>query len=308
MDVPPDILVKATNLTKQFSDFWHRPKLVAVNSISFSIKRGQIFGLLGPNGSGKSTTIKMMLGLLKPTTGTLDILGRQPSDVEVKKHIGYLPEESYLYKYLSAEETLNFYGKLFDIPDGERKHRTDQLLRMVGLAHARKRAVGEFSKGMARRVGLAQALINDPELIILDEPTSGLDPLGTRQVKDLILELGKRGKTVILSSHLLADVEDVCDDILILYNGNVCAEGSMKSLLSQPDKQRITFPALPDHELSQLLEVIQKETGGATMDTPQKNLEQFFIEVVEKAKGMQHPQTGASPNETLADFLSGKDQ
>lgn len=204
-------IVRAVGLTKVFRDFWGRPKAKAVNDISFTIEPGEVIGLLGPNGSGKSTTVKMLLGLLYPTGGILNVLGRSPRAVETKREIGYLPEESYLYKYLTAEETLDFFGSLFNLSRADRKKRIDQLLDMVGMAHARRRRVGEYSKGMARRIGLAQAMINDPEFLILDEPTSGLDPLGCKEVKDLILTLKARGKTVLITSHLLSDIEDVCD-------------------------------------------------------------------------------------------------
>ncbi|NQT93022.1 MAG: ABC transporter ATP-binding protein, partial [Lentisphaerae bacterium] len=214
-------VVEIRELTKVFRDFWRRPKVRAVDGLNLDIMPGEIFGLLGPNGSGKTTTLKILLGLLFPTSGSLLVFNHSPRDVQTKSRIGYLPEESYLYKYLTPRETLDFYGKLFNIGRRERKRRIDELLEMVDLADAAHRVVGEFSKGMARRVGLAQALINDPELVILDEPTSGLDPIGCRQVKDLMLALAQRGKTIILSSHLLADVEDVCDRIAILYKGKV---------------------------------------------------------------------------------------
>ena len=182
-------VVRAVGLTKVFRDFWGRPKAKAVNSIDFEIRQGEVVGLLGPNGSGKSTTVKMLLGLLYPTGGRLSVFGRSPRVVATKREIGYLPEESYLYKYLTAAETLDFFGSLFNLSAQDRKERIDQLLEMVGLEHARRRRVGEFSKGMARRIGLAQAMINDPSFLILDEPTSGLDPLGCREVKDLILTI-----------------------------------------------------------------------------------------------------------------------
>jgi ABC-2 type transport system ATP-binding protein len=189
--MPPDaeheLVVEADGLTKVFSDFWMRRKAVAVDGISFGIRRDEIFGLLGPNGSGKSTTIKMILGLLHRSKGRLTVFGKDPSDVDVKRRIGYLPEESYLYRFLTPTETLDFYGRLFGLSHAVRRRRTEELLAMVGLTHVAHRQVGEFSKGMARRLGIAQALINDPDLLILDEPTSGLDPLGSRQVKDLLL-------------------------------------------------------------------------------------------------------------------------
>ena len=191
-----DPIIRASELTKVFRDFWHRPKVRAVDHITFSVARGEVFGLLGPNGSGKSTTIKLILGLLHPSHGQLAVLGHSPRDVKSKARVGYLPEESYLYPYLTSEETLDFYGRLFDLSPAERRNRIGQLLDMIGLGHARHRVVGEFSKGMARRIGLAQALINDPDLVVLDEPTSGLDPIGCRQMKDLIRTLAARGKTV----------------------------------------------------------------------------------------------------------------
>ncbi|MGC8989440.1 MAG: ABC transporter ATP-binding protein, partial [Verrucomicrobiia bacterium] len=202
--VSDDIVVSVRGLTKIFKDFWGRPKARAVDNVSFDVRRGEVFGLLGPNGSGKSTTVKMILGLLYPTKGIIEVFGHSPRHVATKQRIGYLPEESYLYRYLDSAETLDFFGNLFHLPNKERRKRIEQLLEMVGLAEVRRRTIGEFSKGMQRRIGLAQALINDPDLVLLDEPTSGLDPIGCREVKDLILALARRGKTVILSSHLLA--------------------------------------------------------------------------------------------------------
>src|ERR1051326_1683356 len=206
---PTEIVVAGQGLTKIFKDFWGRPKARAVDNVGFEVRRGEVFGLLGPNGSGKSTTVKMLLGLLYPTKGHIEVFGHSPRHVATKSRIGYLPEESYLYRYLNSHETLNFFGKLFSLSNQQRQQRAEQLLEMVGLTQTRTRAVGEFSKGMQRRIGLAQALINDPDLILLVEPTAGLDPIGCGEVKDLIVALARRGKTVILSSHLLADVEDV---------------------------------------------------------------------------------------------------
>src|SRR5436190_12371885 len=245
-----DIVVAVRGLTKVFKDFWGRPKARAVDNVDFEVRRGEVFGLLGPNGSGKSTTVKLLLGLLNPTKGHIEVFGHSPRHVQTKSRIGYLPEESYLYRYLNSRETLDFFGNLFHLPKGERDSRTEQLLEMVGLNQTRTRAIGEFSKGMQRRIGLAQALINDPDLVILDEPTSGLDPIGCREVKDLIIALARRGKTVILSSHLLADVEDVCDRVVIYYGGRVQAMGSLRYLLARPDSIRITTPAMPRQTLT----------------------------------------------------------
>ena len=255
-------VVRAVGLTKVFRDFWGRPKAKAVNDIDFEIRPGEVVGLLGPNGSGKSTTVKMLLGLLYPTGGRITVFGRSPRTVATKLEIGYLPEESYLYKYLTAEETLDFFGSLFNLSAADRRERINQLLDMVGLAHARHRRVGEFSKGMARRIGLAQAMINDPSFLILDEPTSGLDPLGCREVKDLILTLKRRGKTVLVTSHLLSDVEDVCDRVIILYGGKIRAQGELSELLTVSEENRITTPALAPAAMEKLLALLRENLHG----------------------------------------------
>jgi len=300
-----DSIVEVADLAKVFRDFWHRPKVTAVDSLAFSVREGEVFGLLGPNGSGKSTTIKMMLGLLMPTVGSISVLGKSPRHVDTKRLIGYLPEESFLYKYLTPRETLEFYGRLFGMDRCTVKERTRQLLDMVGLSHAADRPVGEFSKGMTRRVGLAQALINDPQLIILDEPTSGLDPIGCRQVKDLILALAKRGKTVILSSHLLADVEDVCDKVAVLYNGKICAQGNVDGLLVKQEQMRLTVPTLPKSTMDKVLATLRETMGtDPIVDHPAMNLEQFFLQVVAEARQSANYDSGVADSKGLADFLS----
>jgi ABC-2 type transport system ATP-binding protein len=305
MNETADNIVTTESLTKVFRDFWRRPKVRAIDTLNLSIRPNEIFGLLGPNGSGKSTTIKILLGLLHPTSGQVNVLGGHPRNVRNKSRIGYLPEESYLYHYLTPRETLDFYGSLFDIPPATRKERIRQLLDMVGLSHAADRSVGEFSKGMARRVGLAQALINDPELIILDEPTSGLDPIGCRQVKDLMMTLAKRGKTIILSSHLLADVEDVCDRIAILYNGRIRAHGSVRQLLEESQSLQLTIPALSPENLKNLLAGLRKELGSnPEVSHPRMNLEQFFLKVIEEAHRSETTQTGVGQTEGVASYLS----
>lgn len=298
-------VLQVEQVTKVFRDFWHRPKVTAVREVSFEVRRGEVFGLLGPNGSGKSTLIKMMLGLLHPTRGRLRVLGRSPREVRTKARLGYLPEDSYLYPYLTSEETLDFYGRLFDLDRAERRARIGQLLEMIGLQHARRRAVGEFSKGMARRIGLAQALINDPDVVILDEPTSGLDPLGCRQMKDLILTLARRGKTVLMTSHLLADVEDVCDRLVILYNGRIQAAGPVRDLLEQPGQSRILLPAeLPPETLTRVLAGLRDLLGREPeVDHPRKDLEQFFLEVVARARAASTEDTGAAAGRSVARYL-----
>ncbi len=303
---PKAPIVKAIGLTKVFRDFWNRPKAKAVNDIDFEVHEGEVIGLLGPNGSGKSTTVKMILGLLYPNAGQLSVLGKSPKAVETKLEIGYLPEESYLYKYLTAEETLDFFGSLFNLSKAERKLRIDQLLDMVGMTHARNRRVGEFSKGMARRIGLAQAMINDPALLILDEPTSGLDPLGCREVKDLIKMLKKRGKTVIVTSHLLSDVEDVCDRVIILYGGKIRAQGSLEELLEVSDANRITTPALSADVMNKLLAILRENLSGEefSIDHPRLTLEEFFLEVINRAKADSVETAGVVGGGRIANYLS----
>jgi ABC-2 type transport system ATP-binding protein len=301
--------VAVHGLVKTFKDFWGRPKARAVDNISFEVHQGEVFGLLGPNGSGKSTTVKIILGLLYPTKGQIALFGQSPRNVAIKSRVGYLPEESYLYRYLNAPETLDFFGNLFGIESAERTRRIEQLLEMVGLGQVRTRAIGEFSKGMQRRIGLAQALINDPDLIILDEPTAGLDPIGCREVKDLILTLRQRGKTVILSSHLLADVEDVCDRVAILYGGRIQAIGPLKELLQQPDAIRITAPSLPRETLQRVLDIIRKDVAAerVEVDTPAQNLESYFLEVVQKARQTADT-SGAMSGGRVAEYLRGEEK
>ncbi len=299
-------IISAVGLSKVFRDFWSRPKAKAVNDIDFEVYEGEVVGLLGPNGSGKSTTVKMILGLLYPTAGTLSVFGQSPRAVETKRQVGYLPEESYLYKYLTAIETLDFFGALFNLSAEERSSRSDQLLEMVGLSHARRRRVGEFSKGMARRIGLAQAMINDPSLLILDEPTSGLDPLGCKEVKDLILMLKKRGKTVLITSHLLSDVEDICDRVIILYGGKIRATGTLHELLTVTDANRITTPALNPAVTDKLISILRENLSGDefTFDHPRKSLEQFFLEVINQAKSESIETAGVVGGGKIAEYLT----
>ena len=303
-----EIVVKAVGLTKIFMDFWGRPKAKAVNGIDFSIKPGEVFGLLGPNGSGKSTTIKMILGLLYPTRGEIKIFGQDPQNIDIKSRIGYLPEETYLYKYLTAFETLDFYGALFGLPAEQRKERATQLLEMVGMSHAYDRPVGEFSKGMARRIGLAQALVNDPDLVILDEPTSGLDPIGCREVKDVIRLLASRGKTVILCSHLLADVQDVCNRVMVLYGGTIRAQGELKDILREEDKTQVITPRLSPETIAELKNFLVahgvKEAEKIVVDNPGRDLEDFFLNVVREASA-EVATAGAHANGEIPAYLQG---
>lgn len=277
---------------------------MVLDRVSLRFDPGQIIAVLGPNGAGKSTTIKMILGLLHPTRGQIEVFGHSPRHVQTKSRIGYLPEESYLYRYLDSRETLQLFGNLFQLRKEDRATRTEQLIEMVGLKQAATRSVGEFSKGMQRRIGLAQALINDPDLVILDEPTAGMDPIGCREVKDLILEMARRGKTVILSSHLLSDVEDVCDRVVIYYGGRIQQQGTLKELLSNRDALRITTPSLSRETLDNVLALIRREVAGdkIQIENPQENLESYFLGVVERAR-QREATSGATAGNRVAPYL-----
>ena len=296
--------VETFSLTKIFSDWWGRDKVYAVDDLNLQIRYNEVFGLLGPNGSGKTTTLKVLLGLLYPTKGRAICLGGDATDPKISARIGFMPEESYLYRYLNARETLDFYGRLFGLPPKVRKMRIEALLDMVGLKAVANRPVGTFSKGMARRIALAQALINDPDLLMLDEPTTGLDPIGTRQIKDLILELAKRGKTVLLCSHLLADVEDVCDRIAILYGGKIQSEGKVKELLQQTNKKQITTSSISDNALERIKQIVQDEQADCVVTSPMDKLETFFIKTVATAQQLSSPTSGAISTTQIGHFLA----
>ena len=296
--------IETFSLTKIFSDWWGRAKVYAVDDLNLQVKQNEVFGLLGPNGSGKTTTIKMLLGLLHPTRGKALILGGDGKDPKINSRIGFLPEESYLYRYLNARETLDFYGRLFGLPSELRKMRVEALLDMVGLKAVANRSVGTYSKGMARRIGLAQALINDPELLILDEPTTGLDPIGTRQIKDLILKLAQRGKTILLCSHLLADVEDVCDRIAILYGGKIQTQGQVKELLQQTNKIQITADAISDATVKKIEQLIEDEDAEYEVASPLDKLETFFIKTIAAAQQQAQPTSGAVSTTKIGAFLA----
>ena len=283
-----DVIVETRSLTKVYRDFWGRQKVRALKALDLEVRRGEIFGLLGPNGSGKTTTIKLILGLLFPTSGQALVFGRDATDVAKNERIGYLPEESYLYRFLNAEETLDFYGRLFNIPKAVRRQRVADLIEMVGLDWAKRRQLKEYSKGMTRRIGLAQALINDPELIVLDEPTTGLDPIGTREMKDLIIKLRDEGKTVLMCSHLLADVQDVCDRIAILYQGELKEMGRVDSLLKVRDVTEIRAAGLNALAQEEVKQVIERNNGHVlNMGNPTTTLEELFLKIIRESE--EHP-------------------
>ena len=280
-----DIAIKTEDLTKAYRSFWGRRNVLALNRLNIVIKKGEIFGLLGPNGSGKTTTLKLLLGLIFPTEGRAYVLGKTTNDVTVKNRVGFLPEESCFYRFLNADETLDFYGQLFRIPGKERKLRTNRLLKRVGLEFARKRPLKQYSKGMLRRIGIAQALINDPDLIILDEPTSGLDPIGTRETKDLIVELKARGKTILLCSHLLSDVQDICDRVAILDKGKLQISGTIGELLSNKDIIELLIRNLSKEALMEVERFI-KEKHGEVVSTKNSSgtLEDLFLRIVQERR------------------------
>jgi ABC-2 type transport system ATP-binding protein len=283
-----EVVVETRNLSKVYRDFWGRKKVEALKALDLEIRQGEIFGLLGPNGSGKTTTIKLILGLLFPTSGQALVFGREATEVTKNERIGYLPEESYLYQFLNAEETLDFYGRLFNMSPVLRRQRTADLIDMVGLNWAKRRQLKEYSKGMTRRIGLAQALINDPDLIVLDEPTTGLDPIGTREMKDLILRLKEQGKTVLMCSHLLADVQDVCDRIGILHQGEMKELGRVESLLKLRDVTEIRAKNLSPAAEEEVRQVIAKHGGEVTYyGNPTTTLEELFLHIIRESEA--HP-------------------
>ena len=279
------VVIETRNLSKVYRDFWGRQKVRALQALDLEIQQGEVFGLLGPNGSGKTTTIKLILGLLFPTEGEVLVFGRDATEVGKNERIGYLPEESYLYRFLNAEETLDFYGRLFDMSAAERRKRSAELIDLVGLTNAKRRPLKEYSKGMTRRIGLAQALINDPELILLDEPTSGLDPIGTREIKDLIIKMKRQGKTVVMCSHLLADVQDVCDRIAILHAGELKELGRVDTLLKIRDETEFRVSGLSEAAKQEIRSVIDRHQGQLlNMDNPTTTLEELFLKIVRESE------------------------
>ncbi len=225
-------------LEKTFRLGFFRKRVDAVRGIDFEVREGEIFGLLGPNGAGKTTTIKMVLGLIFPTAGSIRIFGAKSGDRDSMRRVGYMPENPYVYQYLRPLEFLDLCGRLVGLGGPERRRRAEELIDRVGLRHAVDRPIGKFSKGMMQRIGLAQALLHDPELLILDEPMSGLDPIGRKEVRDVLLEQRKRGKTLVFTSHILSDVEMLCDRVAIMHRGEITAHGALSELL-RPEVRRI---------------------------------------------------------------------
>ncbi|HEV2805407.1 MAG TPA: ABC transporter ATP-binding protein [Chthoniobacterales bacterium] len=277
--------VALNGVTKIFPVPFQRRSVVAVRDLNLEVPRGEIYGLLGPNGSGKSTTLKIILGLATPTHGEARIFGRESASVASRESVGFLPESPYFYKFLTGEETLRFYGKLCGLRGANLRNRVDKILAVVGLTSARDRRLAGYSKGMLQRIGLAQAIIQEPALLVLDEPTAGVDPAGAREIRDLILALKERGITVLLSSHLLGQVQEICDRVGILANGVLVREGALRDLLGVENQtQFVVEGASP--ELLDEIETVARRSGARVLErgSPRTSLEQLFLETTEDSE------------------------
>jgi ABC-2 type transport system ATP-binding protein len=272
-------------LTKRYPLTWKRKVLVALDHLNLQVKPGEVFGLLGPNGSGKSTTIKLLLGLIIPSEGAARIFGMPPDSIEARRRVGFLPENPYFYGFLNGDETLRFYGKLCGVTGPTLDKRIEELIELVGLQNGRERPLRSYSKGMLQRIGLAQAMIHDPDLLFLDEPTAGVDPLGSAQIRDLILRLKKMGKTVIFSSHLLDQVQEVADRVAIFSLGKKVLEGSIDTLLTERQSTQINIPADLSADQQQRLLAAIRQTGVSTeavrFTRPHLSLEQLYLRTVQ---------------------------
>jgi len=272
--------VRIENLTKIFPVPLRRQRVTAVRNISFEVRPGEVYGLLGPNGSGKSTTLKILLGLVTPNHGRAMIFGQDSRDYNSRKDVGFLPENPYFYKFLTAAETLRFYGKVCGMGGTILNKRIDELIHLVGLEDARDRRIGGFSKGMLQRIGLAQALIQDPRLVVLDEPTAGVDPAGSHQIRDLILDLKKRGKTVLLTSHLLEQVQEICDRVGIMARGEMIREGALADLVSVKNQTEFVIESATPEIRSQIERLLQNSPAKLlSTRQPQRSLESVFLEL-----------------------------
>lgn len=287
--------VQINRLVKEFPSPFRKTRVRAVDGVSLTIKPGEVYGLIGPNGSGKSTTMKALLGLLAPTAGSCHVFGRNSLKTDSRQEIGFLPENPYFYKHLSGEETLRFYARLCGLRGKKVKQRVDEMLEMVSLEDARKRRIGGYSKGMLQRIGLAQALVHDPRLLILDEPTAGVDPVGSRQIRDLIVGLRERGVTVFLCSHLLEQVQEVCDHVGIIFKGRLVKEGRLEDLIAIEDQTEVVIRNAGDRTLARIRAVINDSQNAefVRMGRPRTTLERLFLDEARKS--------GApAPEDTLA--------
>ncbi len=296
MTSEPAIAVRG--LTKVFSVPFQRRAIVAVQDVDLAVMPGEVYGLLGPNGSGKSTTLKIILGLISPTRGSAEIFGRDSSQVRSREAVGFLPENPYFYKFLTGVETLRFFGKLCRLRGASLPKRIDELLDLVGLTDARDQRLSTYSKGMLQRIGLAQALINEPKVVVLDEPTAGVDPAGSRDIRDLIVDLKRRGITVLLSSHLLAQVQEVCDRVGILANGRLVREGRLEELLALENRTELVLENASNDLVNQI-EVLAKDSNAKLVARRRSTttLERFFLDATKndeapmtKDEGMTKPE------------------
>ena len=286
MSETPAVQVKS--LVKDFRGAFGRGMIRAVDDVSFEIAAGEVYGLIGPNGSGKSTTMKALLGLVTPTAGICSIFGRDSTKVDSRQEVGFLPENPYFYKHLSGEETIRFYGKLCGMRGEALRERTLELLELVGLKDAGKRRLGGYSKGMLQRIGLAQALVQDPRLLILDEPTAGVDPIGSRQIRDLIFKLKDRGFTVFLCSHLLEQVQEVCDRVGIIHKGSLVKEGRLDDLIAIEDQTEIVLRNATPELLKRIHALAANEEGVELVRSgnPRTTLERLFLrETIQRDSG-----------------------
>lgn len=296
----PAISIKG--LTKDFSVTLRGVKLRAVDSLDLEVAEGQVYGLLGPNGSGKSTTIKIILGLLEATVGEAKVFGVPAHRVEARRNVGYLPEAPYFYRYLSGRELVNFYARVCGVRSARLKSRVDEVIDWVGLSSAADRRVGTYSKGMLQRIGLAQALVHDPKLIVLDEPTAGVDPVGSAEMCELIRKLKQQGKTVLITSHLLAQIEDVCDRVAILDRGRLIVEGSLLDLVGQRDRQALIVDPLPAEDLAALKEWLsQRGHNLAAVEQPRARLDELFLRKVSRPNRPGAASAGVASNEVPVD-------
>jgi ABC-2 type transport system ATP-binding protein len=278
--------VEVKNLTKVFALGLRKEYVVAIDNLSFEVKAGEVYGLIGPNGSGKSTTMKVVLGLMAPSKGEAKVFGLDSGDIHARNEIGFLPENPYFYKHLSGAETLRFYGKLCGMRGRELENRVKELLKLVDLEGAANRRLGGYSKGMLQRIGLAQSLVQNPRLVILDEPTAGVDPIGSRHIRDLIMRLRDEGYTVFLCSHLLEQVQEVCDRVGILFQGRMRKEGRLEELISIEDQTTLTLEGASPELLARLHELVASEPDARIVAEghPRTSLEHLFIQIAERSR------------------------
>ncbi len=277
--------ISIEKLTKEFSIPFRRERVTAVRDLTLRVEPGQVYGLLGPNGSGKSTTMKIVLGLVAPTSGRTEIFGRDSTQVESREDVGFLPENPYFYKFLTGSETLHFFGKLCGLSGKKLRDRAKELLALVRLENAAERRIGGYSKGMLQRIGLAQAMIQEPRLLVLDEPTAGVDPAGSREIRDLILDFKARGITVLLCSHLLGQVQEICDRIGILHQGLLVREGRLDELISIENQTELILENASPELLAEVRAAIAKSSAKVVEERrPQTTLERYFLEVTSDRK------------------------